>query len=76
MTCAPSEDSDQHGHPPSLIFVRSMGSEGPMDSSCGQQVLRPDWADADHTGHFVGFVMLRLKYLFKHLSCSDSFIKF
>ena len=29
MTCAPSEDSDQPGHPPSLIrvfAVRSMGS--------------------------------------------------
>ena len=30
--CAPSEDSDQPGHPPSLIrvfAVRSMGSQGP-----------------------------------------------
>ena len=26
MTCAPSEDSGQPGHPPSLIAVRSMCS--------------------------------------------------
>ena len=67
MTCAPSEDSDQPGHPPTLIFVCSVGSEGPMDVSCGEQRLRPDLADADHTDHFVGFVMQRLKYLFKRL---------
>ena len=36
--CAPSEDSDQHGHPPSLIRVFAvclMGSLGPKLSSCG-----------------------------------------
>ena len=61
-TFAPSEDSDQPGHPPSLtssqpgtictmlrntfwwyfyrVFaVRSMGSEGPKVSSCGQRRL-------------------------------------
>ena len=39
MACAPSEDSDQPGHPPSLIrifAVRLMGSQGPKPSSCGQ----------------------------------------
>ena len=38
--CAPSEDSDQPGHLPSLIKVfamRSMDSEGPSVSSCGQR---------------------------------------
>ena len=38
IACAPSEDSDQPGHPPSLIrvfAVRSMGSQGPKFSSCG-----------------------------------------
>ena len=38
--CAPSEDSDQPGHPPSLIrvfAVRSVGSQGPKLSSCGQR---------------------------------------
>ena len=47
--CAPSEDSDQPGHPPSLIrvfAVRSLGSWGPKLSSCGQRRLCSDWADA------------------------------
>ena len=45
----PSEDSDQPGHPPSLIrvfVVRSMGSWGPNVSSCRQRRLWSDWADA------------------------------
>ena len=65
--CAPSEDSDQPGHPPSLIRVfalLSMGSKVPELSSCGQRRLWSDWADAQadlslrwaHT-HYVGFVM-------------------
>ena len=40
--CAPSEDSDQPGHAPSLIrvfAVRSMGSWGHKLSSCGQRTL-------------------------------------
>ena len=48
MTCAPSEDSDQPEHPPSLIrvfAVRTMGSWGPNISSCGQLRLWSDWAD-------------------------------
>ena len=63
--CAPSEDSDQIGHPPSLIrvfAVCSMGSYGSKLSSCGQRRLWSDWAaQADlslrwvHT-HSVGFV--------------------
>ena len=47
--CASSEDSDQPGHPPSLIrvfAVRSVGSLGPKVSSCGQRRLWSDWADA------------------------------
>ena len=38
MACAPSEDSDQPGHPPSLIRVFAvclMGSQGPKLSSSG-----------------------------------------
>ena len=69
---APSEDSDQPGHPPSLIrvfAVHSMGSLGLKVSSCGQRRFWLDWADAQadlslrwaHT-HFVGFVMSRLKF--------------
>ena len=70
--CAPSEDSDQPGHLPSLIrvfAVRSMGSYGSKLSSCRQRRLWSDWADAQadlslrwaHT-HFVGFVTRRLKW--------------
>ena len=42
MICAPSDDSDQPGHPPILIrvfAVRSMGRLGPKVSSCGQRRL-------------------------------------
>ena len=47
--CVPSEDSDQPGHPPSLIrvfAVRSMDSWGPKVSSWWQRRLWSDWADA------------------------------
>ena len=40
MTFVPNEDSDQSGHPPSLIRVfalRSMGSLGPTFASGGQR---------------------------------------
>ena len=38
--CAPSEDSDQPGHPPSLIcLLYALGSYGPEVSSCGQRRL-------------------------------------
>ena len=70
MACVPSEDSDQPGHPPSLIrvfAVHSMGNKGPKLSSCEQQRLWLDWADAQADlslrwaqSHFVGFVMRRL----------------
>ena len=49
MTYVPSKDSDQPGHPPSLIRVsniRSMDSEGSKVSSCRQRRLWSDWADA------------------------------
>ena len=49
LTCAPSEDSDQPGRIPRLIWVfaaRSLGSSGPKLSSCGQRSLWSDWADA------------------------------
>ena len=49
MACAPCEDSDQPGHPPSLIRVfamRSVVAKGPMLSSCGQRRFWSDWADA------------------------------
>ena len=64
--CAPSKDSDQPGHPPSLIRVfavrmkKAWGLSYPLSP---QQRFWSDWADAQaylslrwaHT-HFVGFV--------------------
>ena len=49
MPFAPSEDSDEPGHPLSLIRVfagRSMGSQGSKLSSCGQRRHWSDWAEA------------------------------
>ena len=54
ITCAPSEDSDLPGHPPSLIrvfAVRSMSNWGPNVSSCGQRRLIrlggcPRWSES------------------------------
>ena len=72
MTCAPSEDSDQPGHPPSLIrvfAVRMQKAWVPSYPLSAQRRLRSDWSDtqADLSlrwahSHFVGFVMRRLKY--------------
>ena len=57
--CAPSEDSDQPGHPPSLIRVFAIRMKKPWVLSyplSAQRRLWSDWADS----HFVGFVMSRL----------------
>ena len=76
--CAPSLDSDQPGHPPSLIrvfAVRSVGSLGSKLFSCGQRRLWSDWADAQADlslrwahNHIVGFVMRQLIYLLRLVS--------
>ena len=79
MACAPSEDSDQPRHPPSLIrdfaVRRTFGSLATHwahseDSDQTIQLGRLIWVFAGGTGHFVGFVMLRLKY-----SCSINVIR-
>ena len=68
--CAPSEDSDQPRHPPSLIWVFAVRMKKPWVLSyslSAQGRLWSDWADAQadpslrraHSG-FVGFVMLWL----------------
>ena len=68
--CARSEDSDQSGHPPSLIRVFAVRMKKHWALSyplSAQRRLWSDWADAQadlslrwaHT-HFVGFVMSRL----------------
>ena len=73
MVCVPSKDSDQPGHPPSLIRVFAVRMKKAWILSyllSAQQRLWSDWADAQAdlmiwvfagTGCFVGFVMLRLK---------------
>ena len=69
--CAPSEDSDQPGHLPSLIRVFAVRMKKPWALSypmSTQRRLWSDWADAQsdqslrwaHT-HFVGFVVSWLK---------------
>ena len=79
MTCVPSEDSDQPGHPPSLIrvfAVHFMGSQGPKLSSCGQRRLWSDWVDAQadlslrwmHT-QFVGFVLHTTTNIISEVYC-------
>ena len=68
--CAPSEDSDQPGHPPSLIRVFAVRMKKARVLSyplSAQWRLWSDWADAQADlslrwahSHFVGFVMSRL----------------
>ena len=74
--CAPSEDSDQPGHPPSLIRVFAVRMKKawvlcyPLSA---QRRLWSDWADAQadlslrwaHT-YFVSFLMSRLFYACSH----------
>ena len=59
--CAPSEYSDEPGHPPSLIRVfvlHSMGSKGPQFSSRGQRRLIrlggcPGWSESSLGAHAI-----------------------
>ena len=70
--CASNEDSDQPGHPPSLIRVFAVRMKKAWVLSyplCAQRRLWSDWADAQadlslrwaHC-HFVGFDMRRLNF--------------
>ena len=67
--CAPSKDSDQPGHLPSLIrvfAVRSMGTFLHADSEDSDQTGRMPrliWVFAGRKIHFVGFLMRRLKLM-------------
>ena len=59
MACAPSEDSDQPGHPPSLIRVFAVRMKKAWVLSyllSAQRRLSSDWSHS----HCVGFVMRRL----------------
>ena len=71
MACAPSEESDQPGHPPSLIRVFAIRLKKTWILSyplSAQRRLWSDWADAPiwvfvgRTCHFVGFATMRLNY--------------
>ena len=72
--CAPNENSDQLGHPPSLIRVFAVRMKKAWVRSyplSAQRRLWSDWADAQADlnlrwahSHFVGFVMSRLKWDF------------
>ena len=71
--CASSEDSDQPGHPPSLIRVFALRMKKAWDLSypfSAKRRISSDWADAQTDlslrwahNHFVGFVMSRLIYI-------------
>ena len=84
--CAPSKDSDQPGHPPSLTRVFAVRMKKPWVIShplSAQRRLWSDWADAQadlslrwaHT-HFVGFVMSWLLWLISHISLCGIFLLF
>ena len=70
--CAPSEDSDQPGHPPSLIRVFAVRMKKAWVLSyllSAQRRIWSDWADAQADlslhwahSHLVGFVMRRLSF--------------
>ena len=72
MACVPSEDSDQPGHPPSLIRVFAVCMKKAWVLSyplSTQWRLWSDWVDAQAdlslcwvNNHFVGFVMRWLKF--------------
>ena len=46
MTCVPNKDTDQPGHPPSLISLR-----------CPHEEALGPWLPIERTGKNVGFVM-------------------
>ena len=74
LICVPSEDSDQHGHLPSLtsVFAVRMKKAWSLASHWVHSEDWSDWSDwsdaqADLSlrwtqSHFVGFVMRRLNY--------------
>ena len=73
MACTPSEDSDQPGHPPSLIRVFAVRMKKARVLSyplSAQWRLWSDWAEAQADlslrwahSHIVGFVMRRLIFI-------------
>ena len=78
---SPSEDSNQPGHPPSLIKVSAVRKKKVWVLSyplSAQRRLWSDWADAQVNlslrwahSHFVGFVMRRLSYYIARASAQS-----
>ena len=73
MTCAPSEDSDQLGHPPpvwskSSLCIKWIAKDQNLlqaenqDADQTAQMHKLIWVFAGRTGNFVGYVMLWLKF--------------
>ena len=79
--CAPCEDSDQPGHPPSLIRVFPVHMKKAWVLSyplSAQRRLWSDWADAQADlnlhwahSHFVGFIVSWLTYINSKGSCES-----
>ena len=80
--CVPSKDSDQPGHPPSLIRVLAVRMKKAWVFSyplSAQRRLWSDWADAQADlsllrahSHFVGFVMSRLIFIWHALGFNEN----
>ena len=73
MTCAPSEDSHQPGHPPSLIRVFAICLKKPgvlsYPLSTQGRLIKLGWSESSlGAHHFIGFVMLWLRS-FAILNC-------
>ena len=62
MTCPPSKDSDQPGHPPSLIRVFVVCLKKPWVHSYPLRMPSLIWVYTGCTGYYIGFVMLWLNY--------------
>ena len=71
MACAPSEDSDQPGHSPSLIRVFTVGMKKARVLSYPLNAQRRFWSDWAHS-HFVGFVMRQVNSLMVYFTVKST----
>ena len=67
MTCAPSEDSDQPGHSPSVIRVFAVRSLDELLRTSGFCMRTTN--TLTRLGHFVGFVMRRFICVLSPAKC-------
>ena len=76
MACAPSKDSDQPGHPPSLISVFAVRMKKAWVHSyplSAQQRLWSDWADARLIWVFTGHTVILLVLSFRINFCCSPY---